>query len=1689
MKKSSISVLAVMLIVCIVSVVFLIPTVSAENFTATYAVGIAKDDAECPEGAIAVSSIQEAFAEIEKVTWDSSAKVQVLLKADPTVTLSGGGQNGVLFGQSTIFRSDDSKLPITMRGLSENAATFIYLDAVGGWYACANDYHFENLTLSVGDCRESNPIKFFAGSGNVTFDNCLFKSVDENAITTVYSRTKMYEYSKAAALAVAQSCAGLNPEIDLNIIPCGTARQNVRHDPDYTAYGESIGVEIKTDAKGVTYIDMDLTGANGDRYGDFSHAGNTGGGQYLNACVYYEVILGLPCKENPWRPDYNLPEELVVILQDAAHDAVLELYGKEHFQNKTITSADIVDKNGDVGSDGIVNVLMMGSSSSYYMREELHEMANEIGITLNIYHAYSSGIAIKTQWDWCETGTGEWKFYENANGKEIEIKSTKYWKFSEVINYKPYDAVVTYQTGGAFSKYGFDESRDTVDKCIASCEMADEFIQAMYNANNQNARYFWFMACSAPISLSNTSDSYGFLYGDNCTLAVYDGWTDAQIAKAKAEGNGKIVSSITLGDNCVYNKIQAIGYLAQPETPFTDETAKEVRFMDATSNFDGYTMPDIRPWETHGQMIVDGKFASSNFPLVRGTAYSPATATLWLKNGSMKQPKIDTGSGATETYWGDTHLKFTGGEVDKVDALNYGHIVGNYTFEIGGDAVINGMVRTAFNSNTVSGTFTLNMTGGTVLDAVYSGAGAAGGVYNNISGGTLKSEFWGTRAGAAASITNHIGAATFEGQYCGGHWANTALGPIQNIIDGATFKGMFIGGQKTTGAVNPGTVVIDGKNVELDIYNSIKNTTFEGNFVAGNNGTATHDKIRNDLFAVRIDGSYNLGNKGGGCGIIENNISNMTFATYYGGMPTGTVTNIINNIENVTAGTYYGGMATGTVGTITNNITSLTVNGSYYGGSEAGTVTSVLNKVDAANITANYYGGCRAEKAVLGSKENEYAIKNVINGITMTGDWGGASYQGKVTGNIINEINGGDFVKFNGGFIHEIDGAVMTVDGDIKNTVKGNVNINKTFAGATLVSSSGYVTSVTGTIYNTFDKDSQGNYPKLLSTAASYSYYGAGHFTEAQGGVVNEIKAGQFDGLFLAGNFKTLAKKTFGLVPESEAVDGVRYSVVNKISGGTFCTKGASSVSTCYFWGGIATKDSGAIVSGGFYTEVENATFNSGYFSGSGRQLSTELSNPVVINIKSGTFKGTVCLSGCGYTATQNDAYTIASCVATISGGTFSKAVYAGGRGSQPILSSTLTIQGGTFKDAVVAGSMNVVEDNNCTVILQPTVANITLEKATAPRSAKESIQLKGGSRKILIDADAAILADAYDGEPLTIEQTAGWVADTVYLTVNNPQVENINLTKSQSATGYVKKVVGENETQWIGISGAELTAASLILNESINVRLWFDKALVDAVGSDLTFDIKRADLDTSLLTGTYADLIAGEIKTIGGIECYTIVLPATAPSAFHVDIAISGNGLTSFNASINEVLSLVIANENSEYTDGFVQLAKTLWNYGIEAYERFAGEESLLIPETVGEPESATVLGQVNNSGDGSVIFAGKSLVLREAVGIKLYGLANVSSSNLRVVANGKELSEDQFEFKAETGSSNYNMSITLFIKAKNMADEFTIEIYNGDAFVLSLTESVASCCQQYIDAAGRDAELCKAILAYIQAVPGMNA
>ena len=62
--------------------------------------------------------------------------------------------------------------------------------------------------------------------------------------------------------------------------------------------------------------------------GDGYHDGDIGGGQFLNACVWYETITGQSCLENTYKPTkdngkYELSDDFADLLRRAAHAATI----------------------------------------------------------------------------------------------------------------------------------------------------------------------------------------------------------------------------------------------------------------------------------------------------------------------------------------------------------------------------------------------------------------------------------------------------------------------------------------------------------------------------------------------------------------------------------------------------------------------------------------------------------------------------------------------------------------------------------------------------------------------------------------------------------------------------------------------------------------------------------------------------------------------------------------------------------------------------------------------------------------------------------------------------------------------------------------------------------------------------------------------------------------------------------------------------------------------------------------------------------------------------------------------------------------------------------------------------------------------------------------------------------------------
>jgi hypothetical protein len=112
---------------------------------------------------------------------------------------------------------------------------------------------------------------------------------------------------------------------DLTMVPSGLAWSKARQmneTKDLLPYG---GLCAR--------LGYDKFGDGRPNSGDGSHDGDIGGGQFLNACVWYEVLTGKDCRQSSYIPTYThqnitykVDGELRTMLAEAAHQAVAETF-------------------------------------------------------------------------------------------------------------------------------------------------------------------------------------------------------------------------------------------------------------------------------------------------------------------------------------------------------------------------------------------------------------------------------------------------------------------------------------------------------------------------------------------------------------------------------------------------------------------------------------------------------------------------------------------------------------------------------------------------------------------------------------------------------------------------------------------------------------------------------------------------------------------------------------------------------------------------------------------------------------------------------------------------------------------------------------------------------------------------------------------------------------------------------------------------------------------------------------------------------------------------------------------------------------------------------------------------------------------------------------------------------------------
>ncbi len=874
-----------------------LPAVEAVEETAptvVYTVGdLGVEDAQI------VDTIDAAFAKISEKNkqWAADAAVEIRFKGE----IRGGAENSLLFGQTTIWRNNGTKLPITLLGVDTTIKydASIVLDAIGGWYACANDYTFRNLSLTIGD-RDT---KFYAGSGNIVFEDVFFLTPTPRAIQTERDQTDVYTYALNLAKYICEDAGDLiEPEVSR--IPAGDAWQVIRawDKVNGTDYGQGL---CGTEEKGY--------------WGDGSHEGDIGGGQYLSACVYFETLTRLDCRGNTWRPAYTLSEDMITLLQNAAHEAVSEVYGDDYY----------VDVTDAAGSDDELNILILGSSNCAYLRDELQCIAEHAtGKNTRVVHAYYSGVLMNTQWSWVENGNGKYTLNIVEDGVTTKVEEQDITDF--LTNYT-WDAIITYQSTGGLNK-DLPYSEEGYANILAGCEKADDFFNYIYNnggASTANAKYYWFQNVATPYGVPNIPDgaTEGKIYADNCTQAAFAGWDPL-------EPGEKVTTSITFGKNVAYKDnantdVAAVGYMeTAPETPYTDATARSATYLEAP----GYdNIADIRPADVEAKIIIDGDYATLGRVCCKA-GYAPSAGSVIMKNGTVFKIH-STKPDASNAYYGDVEVELAGGTLSEQTAFINTNLTGNAKLIFSGIAASGNITMIAANC-TVDGDMTLDVQDGSVDGRLY--------VCGN--------------GGSGAQIT---GTAKFR-------WGGGYIKQIQ------TGRGTTIGTLVNEFYTNPDakTPATTDNNFNLAGYSSCVVTgdicnNFIGQIPAGimsrmkqTGGDNNHDRIVN---TVKADANGNA----------------HTFASFCGGITAGTVKEIVNNVEAGNFTVFNGGskIASGTT-KITNNISGGTFTANtVFGGVDNTTVNTVITGgTFAFDPSANVAAGYEAVE----NEDGTYTVENAF---------------------------------------------------------------------------------------------------------------------------------------------------------------------------------------------------------------------------------------------------------------------------------------------------------------------------------------------------------------------------------------------------------------------------------------------------------------------------------------------------------------------------------------------------------------------------------------------------------------------------------------------------------------------------------------------------------------------------------------
>ncbi len=1261
------------------------------------------------------SNINEAITAAAGRTWATKDTLTIYVAADGTTASFGSGVPGRhLFNTYTIFRDDNTKLPIEINGddpstqdveqhsLGLGTPTWnkdFSSAAMTASFIAANDYTFKNMDLSAW---ASSAYIFYAGTGRVTFDNVLLSTSSSNEKLTLCSQvgawTPFTGWNQAKFDANKSEDDVVDGAFIFKNTKYGYANGTLTtRCSNLNISGDQAVNDLTINNKKTRSQLVFLEGSNAQNVFIHSVNGMTADrAPFENEIVvdggYVAVVYGV-------RSTYTGAANRHVCTVKSGTLAHVRMGS----QNKATYTGDIVI-NWEGGS-----IQNYGSVFSGTVVGNVYNNINKQNITGVVGLAASKGYGVGFN----ATATIQGSLYNNLTGCTL---------------------AGTVSINGTVS--------DTLNNTFTDCTLEGD----VYLGGNGKAVNY----VNSLSGTINTTDDYAYCGVKDATISgtvtnniacdwVYSKDANHYLMGGSANGDitGKITNNILPGAHIRYD---FIGGSNGGEVSSIENYIKggEVQnFLGGNSFNNNTALASIKNILTGG-VISTFYGASGNY------ASSTAHAVISKVENILGQQNEDgsfAGDAHVYSYWGGGGASDRSVRIGEIENTFYSGKFGtadrsssawytSYTAYGGSRLGVVGVVRNTFHGGTFNIAYYYGGNGPSAVfgtDGGYTLAEGESQVTNYVYGGHFGRFAGGSNGGNISTIKNFVHGSA-EGSisvrdsafYCAHGSKETTT--VENIISGFAPVSLGNDGQFTESTDMKG-VIYGGTNADTvgTIKNTIKNDAVIGTFYGGSNGglakniTTTITKDADSEAEPEIVTYFGGGRAPGDpegkvtktTDLITNNVEagfvKEYYAANYRAKTTGHVTAIVNNLKGGEIHLFFGGnnqdtesvknedgtsttnYILGTINNVTNNVNSgSTVRVDFfYGAGKTGTVGTVKNyfKSSTASFGAAYGGlfGIDSYK-----RPTEGGVASDIQNIITTGEFEvftGGSRRAKSV-HIVNSVTGGAFGEFYG----------ANNQASLENTtdelaVQTNIS-NATFTGN--VYGGSYYGDITGNIKTIFTSGTFGG-----------NTFTGNRFGNITGSVAGTINGGTFNRYFGGSDgLDVYGTKSY---PSVTVITG---DVINYINGGTFTGANPSK--------DTAVKDFALILGGNYGNIVGSVTNNFTNASGSApavasgkmslgggfmNNITASGSNGYAIKttISAGTFYS---FWGGSYRNDTSGSYKVTgNIINTVNGGTFNtydgttsynafagSCVNAGHEGNV-----TNTFNGGTFKGCV-NGGMYIVD-------------------------------------------------------------------------------------------------------------------------------------------------------------------------------------------------------------------------------------------------------------------------------------------------------------------------------------------------------------------------------------------------------------